>query len=79
MNRIDRPAMRTERLNSSGELANLPEQLRIALGEAVPPRAPPLFYRNEFGAVTNRRQFRQFYQHKLATGQPLGPHVFARG
>ena len=79
MSHINRTAIRTERPNVSGEFANLPEPLRIALGDVARPKSPPLFYRNDLGAVTNRRQFLQFYQHKLAAGQPLGPHIFARG
>ncbi len=45
--------------------------------EATPVR-PPIFYANEFGVVTNRRQFLKFYHHELMSGLPIGPHIFAR-
>ena len=37
--------------------------------------SPPLFYNNDMGAVTNRRQFLRFYEY---VGRPIGPYVFAR-
>lgn len=43
--------------------------------EVVNPLSPPVFFRNSFGVVTNRRQFEQFY---LTVGRPIGPYVFAR-
>jgi hypothetical protein len=36
---------------------------------------PPVYYRNELGVVTNRRQFQEFYR---IAGWPIGPYVFAR-
>jgi hypothetical protein len=77
--RVSINALGTEGLCGSGDSASVSEELRSGLGETVKPNSPPLFYRNEFGAVTNRRQFRHFYRHELTAGQPLGPHVFARG
>jgi hypothetical protein len=40
--------------------------------------SPPIFYKNDMGAMTNRRQFRKFYEYELASGRPIGPHVFVR-
>ncbi len=48
----------------------------IMIGEVARPRSPPVFYKNEFGVVTKRRQFLQFYAYELASGLPIGPHVF---
>lgn len=40
--------------------------------------SPPIFYQNDMGAMTNRRQFQKFYEYELASGRPIGPHVFVR-
>ncbi len=50
----------------------------IAPGMTATPMRPPAFYQNKLGVVTNRRQFQSFYNHELLSGQPLGPHIFAR-
>jgi hypothetical protein len=46
------------------------------ISESIRPRSPPVFYQNEFGVVTMRWQYLQFYKYQLASGQPIGPHVF---
>jgi hypothetical protein len=43
--------------------------------EAVRPLSPPIFYQNELGVVTNRRQFEEFFR---IVGRPVGPYVFVR-
>ena len=50
----------------------------IVPGMSTPLVRPPVFYRNEFGVVTNRRQFLEFYYHQLISGLPIGPHIFGR-
>jgi hypothetical protein len=37
---------------------------------------PPVFYRNQVGVVTNRRQHREYYEKQLI--RPRGPYVWAR-
>jgi hypothetical protein len=37
---------------------------------------PPLFYKNNLGAVTNRRQFQRFYDQ--FGFRPIGPYIFSR-
>ncbi len=44
--------------------------------EMTRPRATPIFYQNDFGAVTMRWQFLIYYEYQLAAGLPIGPHVF---
>jgi len=39
---------------------------------------PPVFYKNKFGVVMNRRQFRSFYHDELISGRPIRPHIFVR-
>lgn len=46
--------------------------------DVVRAELPPVFFKNDFGVVTNRRQFKEFYSYELASGRPIGPHVFAR-
>jgi hypothetical protein len=46
------------------------------ISDAIQPRSPPVFYQNGFGVVTMRWQYLQFYKDQLASGQPIGPHVF---
>lgn len=53
------------------------EERSIMENEAMRRRLPPVFFKNDFGVVTNRRQFKEFYRYELDSGQPIGPHVFA--
>lgn len=46
--------------------------------DVVRAELPPVFLKNDFGVVTNRRQFKEFHSYELASGRPIGPHVFAR-
>jgi hypothetical protein len=48
----------------------------LFIEELIRPRPTPIFFQNEFGVVTNRRQFLKYYEHELAAGLPIGPHVF---
>jgi hypothetical protein len=48
------------------------------VGGIVRPSSPPIFYKTDMGVVTNRRQFRKFYEYELASGRPIGTHVFVR-
>jgi hypothetical protein len=44
----------------------------------VRPPSPPVFSENATGTLTNRRQFREFYDDELVSGRPIGPHIFVR-
>jgi hypothetical protein len=46
------------------------------ISQLIRPRATPIYFQNEFGVVTKRRQFLKYYEHELAAGLPIGPHVF---
>jgi hypothetical protein len=48
----------------------------IVIEQLIRPRPTPVFYRNETGVVTMRWQFLIYYEHQLAAGMPIGPHVF---
>jgi hypothetical protein len=37
---------------------------------------PPVFYKNKFGVVTNRRQFQSYYE--LNSVRSTGPYIWAR-
>ena len=44
----------------------------------VKPHSPPIWYQNQLGCVTNRRQFLEYYREELESGRPIGPHIFVR-
>jgi len=71
-------AIATERGSNEVPSPGCSDDHRIGKNELVRAEQPPLFYKNDFGAVTKRQQFLQFYQYELAVGRPIGPHVFAR-
>jgi hypothetical protein len=37
--------------------------------DVVRAELPPVFFKNDFGVVTNRRQFKEFYSYELASGR----------
>ena len=47
-----------------------------ALGMSAPLVRPPVFYQNKFGVVTNRRQFRHYFEQNSV--QPIGPYIWTR-